>query len=293
MESKARDYFKRAANIAPEVRWFLELSRLSLENDIVSQTDTRLVRVIEGLEAQLIKLGTANDRKFEAEVKTIFDNLNLDGKSQEKGVAQLINDGSNSKEAETSEHADGKEQNHPTDKCSQENTKKFEDAHERLGKLLGYDSGNSTAQSAPDPWWMAGENLCIVFEDHSGANRETTLGANKVRQAASHPKWIRENENISLSQLADIIPVLVTPCIKIEPDAKPYTEDVCYWNIEEFRNWATNAISIVRELRRSLPVEANLDWRKRAIQAYQDAGIDPSSLLAKLRQSKLRDLSSD
>ncbi|NES04579.1 MAG: DEAD/DEAH box helicase [Okeania sp. SIO2F4] len=264
MESKARDYFKRAAKVAPEVTWFSRLARLSLENDVSSQDDTRLSKIIEGLEQQLIKLGTGNSTKFEKEVKTILDNLN-----------PPMTDRQNL-----------------TDKQRNERSKKFENAHQRLGKLLGYDSGNSTSNSASDPWWIAGDDLCIVFEDHSEASTET-IGSNKVREAASHPKYIKENKDIFLSKSADIIPVMITPCTKIEPDAKPYTEDVCYWNLEEFRKWATNAISIVRDLRRSFPGEENLDWRKRAIQAYQDAGIDPSSLLEKLRQSKLRDLPSD
>ncbi|NES77685.1 MULTISPECIES: DEAD/DEAH box helicase family protein [unclassified Okeania] len=264
MESKARDYFKRAAKVAPEVTWFSRLARLSLEDE-VPQVDPRLSKVIEGLEQRLIKLGTRNSTKFDKEVRAIFDNLNPPIKDRQN----LTDEGRN--------------------KLS----KKFEDGHERLGKLLGYDSGNSTTHSAPDPWWIAGDDLCIVFEDHSEGNTETTLGSVKVREAASHPKWIRENKDTSLSQSADIIPVLITPCAKIEPDAKPYTADVCYWNLEDFKKWATNAVSTVRELRRSFPGEENLDWRKRAIQAYQDAGIDPSSLLEKLRQSKLRDLPSD
>ncbi|MGD1703548.1 helicase C-terminal domain-containing protein [Dapis sp. BLCC M229] len=265
MESKARHYFKRAANVAPEVTWFSRLSQKLLENDVSSQDDTRLSKIIEGLEQRLIKLGIGNSTKFEKELKTILDNLN-----------PPITDRQNL-----------------TDEERNKLSKKFEDGHERLGKLLGYDSGNSTTHSTPDPWWIAGDDLCIVFEDHSEGNTETTLGSVKVREAASHPKWIRENKDTSLSQSADIIPVLITRCTKIEPDAKPYTEDVCYWNLEDFKKWATNAISTVRELRRSFPGEENLEWRKRAIQAYQDAGIDPSSLLAKLRQSKLRDLTSD
>ncbi|MGK7899332.1 MAG: DEAD/DEAH box helicase [Xenococcus sp. (in: cyanobacteria)] len=265
MESKARGYFKRAANVAPEVTWFSRLARLSLENNVSSQDDTRLGKIIEGLEQRLIKLGIGNSTRFEKEVKTIFDNLN-------PPMTYLQN---------------------LTDEERNKRSKKFEDAHQRLGKLLGYDSGNSASNSASDPWWIAGDDLCIVFEDHSEGNTETTLGSVKVREAASHPQWIRENKDISLSQSADIIPVMITPCTKIEPDAKPYTEDVYYWNLEDFKKWATNAISTVRELRRSFPGEENLNWRKRAIQAYQDARIDPSSLLEKLRQSKLRDLSSD
>ncbi|NEP88241.1 MAG: DEAD/DEAH box helicase family protein [Okeania sp. SIO2C2] len=216
MESKARDDFKRAAKVAPEVTWFSRLSRLSLENDVSSQDDTRLSKIIEGLEQRLIELGTVNDRKFEAEVKTILDNLNPPMTDWQHLIEQ--------------EHDEQSKKLIEQERDKQ--SKKFEDGHEKLGKLLGYDSGNSTTNSAPDPWWIAGDDLCIVFEDQSGANTKTTLGSVKVRQAASHPKWIRENKDIFLSQSADVIPVMMTPCTKIEPDAKPYTEDVCYWNIE-------------------------------------------------------------
>jgi len=249
MESMARDNFKRAASTAPEVVWFSRLSRLSLENDSNSQVDNRLIRVIEGLETQLEKLGTANDRKFESEVKVILENLNKD---------------------------------------SEEDSKKFEDAHERLGRLLGYEAGNSKSDAAPDPWWIAGDDLCIVFEDHSGGSQKTILGANKVREAASHPNSIKAK--FAHLQNAEIIPVMITPCKKIKDGALPHVQDVCYWNIEEFRNWANSAISVVRGLRRSFPGEANLEWRKRAIQEYQDGGIDPASLVEKLRKQKLRDL---
>jgi len=249
LESTARDNFKRAASTVPEVGWFSQLSRLSLENDSNSQVDNRLIKVIEGLETQLEKLGVANDRKFESEVKEILENLNKD---------------------------------------SEEDSKKFEDAHERLGRLLGYEAGNSKSDAAPDPWWIAGDDLCIVFEDHSGGSQKTILGANKVREAASHPNSIKAK--FAHLQNAEIIPVMITPCKKIKDGALPHVQDVCYWNIEEFRNWANSSISVVRGLRRSFPGEANLEWRKRAIQEYQDGGIDPASLVEKLRKQKLRDL---
>ncbi|WP_413164241.1 DEAD/DEAH box helicase [Capilliphycus salinus ALCB114379] len=253
MESIARDNFKRAAKVAPEVHWFSEISRLSLdyEEDCQKNTDKRLGQVIEGLANQLTKLGTANNRKFEAEVNKIIEDLNKDGP---------------------------------------ENSKKFEMAHKNLGQLLGYEAGNSKAKGASDPWWIAGEDLCIVFEDHSGAKRETIIGKNKVQEAAGHSDWINNNENITLSKQAEIITVMVTPCTKIEESAVIFTKEVCYWNITEFRKWAEKATSKVRQLRTTFPGEANLDWRRRAMQAYKDAKIDPASLVDMLSKSKLRDL---
>jgi hypothetical protein len=251
MESIARDNFKRAAKVAPEVSWFSELSRLSLDENEDYQVDTRLNQVIEGLENKLMKLSTANNRKFEAEVKNILEDLNKDG---------------------------------------EENTTQFEIAHKKLGQLLGYETDRSKGDSTPDTWWIAREDLCIVFEDNSGANLTTVIGANKVRQAASHPDWIRENEQIKLSKQAEIFAVMITPCTKIEQSAVTFTKEVCYWNIIEFRKWAEDAISVVRELRTSFPGEANLDWRRRAMQAYKDAKIDPASLVDMLSKKKLRDL---
>ncbi len=52
---------------------------------------------------------------------------------------------------------------------------RFEDAQQRLGLLLGFISGNSNDQGAPDPWWQLDPSRCIVFEDHSDAKPESCL----------------------------------------------------------------------------------------------------------------------
>ncbi|MEH2084582.1 MAG: hypothetical protein V7K89_32815 [Nostoc sp.] len=72
--------------------------------------------------------------------------------------------------------------------------------------------------------------------------------------------------------------------------AKTHAQDVCYWNQQDFQAWAEKAITVVRELKRSFPSEANLEWRKIAMQAYQDNGLDPASLAKNLRAHKLANL---
>lgn len=69
----------------------------------------------------------------------------------------------------------------------------FEEGHERLGKFLGYAAGNSSDDAAPDPWWIADDDFCFVFEDHAEGKPDTVFSTAKARQAASHPQWIREN----------------------------------------------------------------------------------------------------
>lgn len=153
----------------------------------------------------------------------------------------------------------------------------FEKAHERLGHLLGFESGNKETTGAPDPWWIIDEELCIIFEDHSNAKENATIDVTKARQAATHPNWVRAN--LSLAPDARIIPILVTPAVKADTDALPHLKEVYLWPIEDFRKWARNALSIVRTLRQTYPGSGDLAWRATAIEDYHKQQISPRELL--------------
>jgi hypothetical protein len=157
---------------------------------------------------------------------------------------------------------------------------KFEAAQEHLGRLLGYQAGNKESTGAPDPWWIVNEQLCFVFEDHSDANSESILDVKKARQAASHPNWIRDNLNLSPD--ASVLPVLVTPVKVAHPDALPHLRGVYLWPIDEFRAWAQNALTVIRELRRSFSGSGNLVWRTMAVEKYIENGLDPESVVEML-----------
>jgi hypothetical protein len=92
---------------------------------------------------------------------------------------------------------------------------KFEAAQHDLGEMLGFQAGNQETDAAPDPWWIAG-NCCVVFEDHSNAKSTSSLGAVKARQVAGHPKWIKDNKELTkIPDGAHILPVLVTLSSKL------------------------------------------------------------------------------
>lgn len=171
---------------------------------------------------------------------------------------------------------------------SQNSSKRFEVAHENLGRLLGFDAARVEADAAPDCWWTISDELCIVFEDHSDANSDATLGATKVRQAASHVDWIRHN--VSALKKATIFTVLISPATKIEKHAIPYAKDVLYWNLADFRGWVSGAMSVVRELRRSFPGAGDFQWRLMAAARLADAKMTPKALIESLGESALKDL---
>jgi hypothetical protein len=158
----------------------------------------------------------------------------------------------------------------------------FESGQERLGLLLGYDAGNSSDDAAPDPWWIA-EKVVFVFEDHSEGRATTVFSATKARQAASHPDWIREHLNLPAS--AEIIPVIITPCTTTTSGAVPSLRKVRYWSRDDFHSWATNALRVVRDLRRIFPGVGNLAWRTTAAAQLKTAHISPLQLRALLSKS--------
>jgi hypothetical protein len=153
---------------------------------------------------------------------------------------------------------------------------KFEAAHEHLGRLLGYEAGNKETTGAPDPWWIADDHLCFIFEDHSDAKPTSSLDVTKARQVATHPNWVRAN--LPIADDATIIPVLITPVSRADPEALPHLGGVVYWPLDDFRNWARVALAAIRDLRREFPGSGDLAWRALAAERYRRDRLDPRGL---------------
>ena len=159
----------------------------------------------------------------------------------------------------------------------------FEEGHRKLGLLLGYSAGNSTEDAAPDPWWIADDSLCFVFEDHGEGKPDTVFSVRKARQAASHPEWMREN--VPESSAAEIVPILITPCSSTTKGAVPSLKRVRYWQLKEFRAWAQQALHVLRDIRRDFPGPGSLTWRISAAAKLKEAKIAPAEMRKMLAQS--------
>lgn len=151
----------------------------------------------------------------------------------------------------------------------------FEEAHRALGEILGFETGNVETDGSPDPWWLSG-NKCLVFEDHQGADADSAVDVSKARQAASHPNWIRKN--VALARDAEIKPVLVTPARSIKLGAVPHVENLALWKLGDFKDWAKNALSVLRQLRTSFMEPGNLIWRANAATAFEKNSLDINTL---------------
>ncbi len=163
----------------------------------------------------------------------------------------------------------------------------FEEAQKRLGRILGYYADNHESTAAPDPWWLVGDDLCIVFEDKTDGEDDNPVSVSKTRQANLHPSWIAENVP-NLHDEVDIVPIMVTTAKSIDPSATAFAGDVFYWHADEFRRWADEAMAVVRRLRASFPGSGDISWRTLAMQEYKQAKLDPNSIIGML--TKLKDL---
>lgn len=155
----------------------------------------------------------------------------------------------------------------------------FEYAQVLLGELLGFDAGNEETDAAPDPWWIA-DDICIVFEDYVG-NQGGPLGAEKARQAASHPNWIRSK--FAHASEMDILPVLVTPATTARTGAEPHLGTVAYWPANDYREWAKRALIVLRQLR-PLISKGPLLWRMEAATLFEQNYMGAHALAQRLKQ---------
>lgn len=250
MEAVAREHFRTAAITTAAVRWLTDLARVTVNQSVTPVDDQHLLAIVIRLEEQFGALGTVNSRRFESRVKEILDGL------------------------------------------ASNEAKKFEPAHEALGLLLGFDAHHDSGSATPDTWWIVDGSLVLVFEDHTNVTlhdgNAPPLGANKVRQGASHPNWIRAN--VADGDKAEIVPVMVTPCQTLEDGTAPHAGDLCHWQMDDFRAWASNAVAIIRELWTAFPGAGDLAWRSTAMTSLRNAALDPASVIKALRERPLSNL---
>jgi hypothetical protein len=242
-DDTAKDYFRKAQAAAPVLRWLVSLHA----ETTVSVTTNATIE--PRLTAMVERLETVLEN-----IGTIHDRKY---DAEEKAILTAILQNSNGVA--------------------------FEEGHRRLGTILGFSAGNSSEDAAPDPWWIADDSFCFVFEDHGEAKADTVFSVRKARQAASHPEWIREN--IAELSGAEIVPVLITPCTTTTKGAIPSLKRVQYWQLDRFRSWAKQALHTLRDIRRDFPGPGSLTWRISAAAKLREGRIAPAELKEMLAQT--------
>jgi hypothetical protein len=165
------------------------------------------------------------------------------------------------------------------DGLNQNKSAKFEQALVNLGILMGYQSGKIEADASPDPWWLIDDACAIVFEAHSDGS-SGVLGASKAREAEGHKKWMRSK---IVTADADIYSVILTDAEPNTEGAEIQLQGLFLWKLSDFRQFATEALATLRELRRECPGRGNIVWRSAAADLLKARSLDPIALIARIK----------
>jgi hypothetical protein len=163
-------------------------------------------------------------------------------------------------------------------------SKPFEEAQVKLGRLIGFESSNTERPGDPDPWWVFGR-IEIVFEDYTATGNKPIVSKKKTLQAKAHPdtlaaKYPGVNFFVLLCSSSD----------RLHQAAWPHTEDVYYISVEEFKKFSETCMTTIRVLWDSFQSPGIIEWREFAAKKITEAKLGNDDILAHLTSRKLSSL---
>lgn len=240
---EARKIFMRAARSAKAVSWLT-----SLAYSTNPKTDTVIGDADPELQAQIER------------VAIIFDDLGVVTNAKFEKLVDSIRTNLSSPKGKT-----------------------FEQGLEDLGKLLGFQTGNSEETAAPDPWWYS-RSYGMVFEANSEVDSDKVFGSTKARQVADHPKWLKKNRP-ELAEV-DFLPILITAAESMDAGASSFLDSTRYWKKSEFMTWSEQAIGALRELKSQYQGGSDLTWRAFAMEQFETRKMSQMTLIDSLPLAK-------
>ena len=83
---------------------------------------------------------------------------------------------------------------------------------------------------------------------------------------------------------------MVTTQSKIHKDVPTFADDVGWWHIDDFREWALNAISVIRKIRSTYAGPGQEEWRNKVATELLNNELDPISIVNKATKILLKNV---
>ena len=167
----------------------------------------------------------------------------------------------------------------------------FENAHEELGKWLGYRTANPSGDSEPDPIWIINSGFCIVSEDKIYLSTDKAIPTRHVRQAVGHTNWIKSHhEKLGVWENVESICVFLTNANAIEEAAVAQAKGIFYLNRITFANWSKRCIDMLKELVTSFTTSGDIVWRDKAVKLMIQYSVTPADYINIVKSNALEDL---
>lgn len=168
-------------------------------------------------------------------------------------------------------------------------SEQFEKGLLYLGAILGCRSMNwPTENGAPDGYWHLTYDRGVVFEAKSASDPGTPISLHYVRQAQTHPQWVRARKETPSSE--ELITCFVSPQEVIEEGAKSVTNGLYYVSLGQIRLLFEDAIKALREVHAKLKNTDSIGQNSLVQRVYSQYRLSHDDLLSRLRSKNLGDL---
>jgi len=166
----------------------------------------------------------------------------------------------------------------------------FEIGLQKVGELLGFDAIRPTDEGGPDGVWMLSDKIAIAFEAKSDETPDGAISLKTVRQANSHPVWVKDHCRVASD--ADIFTVVVTPRTTIDERAQRIVDNVFYVHAGSVRETADELVAALRRIRAQATERDSdhLQLVELVRQELEASVLLPVNILERLRQTGLEAL---
>ncbi|MBI3850443.1 MAG: DEAD/DEAH box helicase [Verrucomicrobia bacterium] len=155
----------------------------------------------------------------------------------------------------------------------------FQRGLKSLGDLLGFDSDAPDSTADPDCVWSIGDKLHIAHEvkvEHSPGDE---IGANDVRQAASHVNWVKAHRPCSAD--CEVVCIIESPRQTVEAGAIPHAGNLFHASPTMVKQLAEESVSVLRSVRASSPTMQDETMLEAIRQEMAKHGLLPRDIIQK------------
>lgn len=162
---------------------------------------------------------------------------------------------------------------------------KFHQGMEFLGKCLGSPAVRSTEQGAPDVLWPFANSFCFCFEAKTEKKPEGSIHKSDLEEARLHPDWAKHHLKF---ENHEFVVVVVSPTSKLDDIAVPFAKGLFVVTPDQVRTWASKVVESLRQIRAKFAGSDYVQKEKEFAAEVNAAQLDFESVRKLLTKTRLK-----
>lgn len=170
-----------------------------------------------------------------------------------------------------------------------DDAEQFEAGLLTLGRMLGCDATRFGGDAAPDGLWLFTTGPALVFEAKTDEGPDLPLDAEIVRQANTHPTWIRSN--YAGSEDLDLRKVVISHHATVQVAARGLVDgDMFHVSVDSVRQLFSEAATLLNEVRKRAYGLSEEELRTHINEVYRTGGLAHEKVRGRMTTHRVADL---